>query len=170
MLLGWNSGAGIEKPLEWEVFPCHLVMSSGFSKCGQSWGSPALPRWLLWLCQCHVAGDNGDPTCGWGRHFLQPLFSFFNPIFCKSQTLPCLPRANSFFFPFCFVSPNGCFQSGLLPHLPAGISGSSAPHASLGSHAFGQLQSCSQFVLLSWFSSKFGHFGGARMDSIDFGF
>lgn len=88
MLLGWNSGAGIEKPLEWEVFPCHLVMSSGFSKCGQSWGSPALPRWLLWLCQCHVAGDNGDPTCGWGRYFSSLYFPSL--IQFSANHRPCL--------------------------------------------------------------------------------
>lgn len=44
-------------------------MSSGFSKCGQNWGSPALPMSLLRLCQCHMVGDNGDTRCGWGRDF-----------------------------------------------------------------------------------------------------
>lgn len=157
-------------PLEWEVFSCHSVMSSGLSKCGRNWGSPALPRSLLWLCQCHLAGDNEDLRYGWDRDSSSLYCPSLIHFFCKSQTLPCLSRANSSFLPFCFIILDGCFQSGLLPHFPAGIPGSSNPHASLNSHAFGQLQSCSQFVPLSWFPSKFGHFGGARMDSIDFGF
>lgn len=146
-------------PLEWEVFHCHLVMSSGFSKRAQNWGSPALPTSLLFL----------DPRCGWGRGFSCLYFPSFIQ-FCANHR-PCLAYHVPIpsFFPFCFIILHGCFQSGLLPHFPAGISGSPAPHTSLNSHAFGQLQSCSQFVPLSWFSSKFGHFGGAGMDSIDFG-
>lgn len=153
------------EPLEWEVFCClwlcHLDFLSGILQlfprrcCGS-----VTATWQVTMGTQDVAGAETSP----------PLFSFFNPMFCKSQTLPCLSRANSFFFPFCFITLNGCFQSGLLPHFPAGISGSSHPHASLNSHAFGQLLSCSQFVPLSWFSSKFGLFGGARMGSIDFGF
>lgn len=52
MLLGLNSGAGIEKPLLLVTsgmgrISLSLVMASEFSKCGQNWDSPALPTVVL---------------------------------------------------------------------------------------------------------------------------
>lgn len=75
----------------------------------------------------------GTPCCnqGWpGQRLPLSLFSMSTLIFYKSETLHCLARADSsffFFFPFCFIALNDCFQFVLVPHFPYLISGGFKP-------------------------------------------
>ena len=119
--------------LEWKVFHCHLVMSSGFS---ETWTEMRLLRLCLPMPLLAVRPlPRGGGPRWWGPRAatrdgrVRDFSCLYFPCpsrFSTNRRL-CIAYHRPIPFLFCFVILNGCFQFVLIPHFPYLISGGFKP-------------------------------------------